>query len=224
MKNKILLLMIGIMVGMVMYLPKAEAATPSVTTTTNNQAVDSAFHSKSTDLRLQLNSLLREHTALAAVTLTALYQGADTTHFMQLMNTNQEQLTAVVSKVYGQKTANEFSKLWAQHMTEYQNYTLAKKNHDTAKMNQAKKNLQTISDKLGKLFDNGSTHLSTSTVSGLMQDHITGTLAVVDSVAARNTTGTADAIKNGYDQAGKFADVLAQGMILDKPNLFTQSQ
>lgn len=223
MKNKILLIVIiGIIVGMLVHLTPAKAATPSVTNTTDSQAINSSFHSNSTSLRLQLNNLLREHAALGAVTLTALYQGADTTHLMQLMNNNQTQLTAVVGQVYGTNVANQFNTLWTQHMKEYENYTLAKKKNDTAKMNQAKKSLQTISQKLGTLFSNSSNHLSASTVSSLMQQHINGTLAVVDTVAAKNATGNADALKAGYDQAGQFADVLAQGMILDKPNLFTQ--
>lgn len=50
--------------------------------------------------------------------------------------------------------------------------------------------------------------------------HIDGTLAFVDAVSQNNTQQQALLMQQGYDQAGKFADALAQGMLMEKPSLY----
>jgi len=221
----ILILIIG---GSIGWRSTAHASTPGAGTVTSNssrgdtsnQAINEAFNAKSTAVRLTLNSLLREHAAMGAVTLTALYQGNDTTRLMQLMNNNENQLATLVQNAYGQNAKNTFVQLWTQHMQEYQNYTLARKNNDTTKMNTAKQHLQVIANKFGNLFASSGKNLSAVTVSNLMMAHINGTLGIVDAVASGNATQTANLMKAGYDQAGKFADTLTRGMILDNPNKF----
>lgn len=187
---------------------------------TNSPGINEAFNSKASNLRLQLNILLHEHTALGALTLTALYEGSDTTQLMQLMKGNQDQLASIVQNVYGKQTHDIFVQLWAQHMTEYENYTLAKKNGDTAKMTTAKQNLQIISNKLGVLFAGSGQQISSSVVTSAMMDHVNGTLSLVDAVSQSDASKSATLTQAGYDQAGVLADVLTRTMILQKPNMF----
>jgi len=186
----------------------------------NSNGITEAFNSPATNLRLTLNNLLREHTTTGGALLIALFDGADTTRAEQLLNDNENELASVIQSVYGTTAHDTFVQLWTQHMQEYENYTIARKNNDTAKMNQAKQNLQTIATKMGDLFGGVSKNLSSSTVSNMMTQHITDTLALVDAAAQGNSTQVANMAKAGYDQAGQFADTLARGMILDKPNMF----
>ena len=186
----------------------------------STQEVNTAFQSKSTNLRLQLNVLLKEHTVLGAIMLTSLYKGEDTTRLQQLMDTNTDQLAEIIGNVYGPTMKSQFITLWQQHMQEYNNYTIAKKNNNTAQMNTAKTDLQTIENNLGNSFSNVSKHLSAATVTSLMKEHVTDTIAVVDETAEGDATEKADAIKKGYDQADQFADTLVKGMIQDKPEMF----
>lgn len=190
----------------------AQSQTPA------NQYINEAFNSKAANLRLTLNNLLHEHTVMAANDLVATYAGEDTTRMDQLMNDNMNQLANLVQNGYGKNTHDTFVTLWMAHMKEYKNYTLASKNNDINAMNTSRNNLQNISNNLGKLFN--STNLPAATVSGLMMDHVNGTLAIVDAIGSNDMTQTSNLMKKGYDQAGKFADTLAKGIILDKPNLF----
>ncbi|MGE5042344.1 MAG: hypothetical protein ACM3IJ_05595 [Candidatus Levyibacteriota bacterium] len=186
--------------------------------TLSNQYVNEAFNSKAANIRLNLNTLLREHTVLGATLLKSLYLGQNTTQLQSLMDANQNELGNLVQTAYGTNAKNSFMALWSAHMKEYRNYTLAKKSNNTVGMNTARKNLQTISTSLGDLF--AVNNMAASTIASLMQDHVNGTLAYVDAVAAKNTTAEANGLKQGYDRAGKFADALTMGLILDRPNLF----
>lgn len=192
--------------------------TASAQGTSVNQYTNQAFNSKATDARLALNVLLREHTVMAAMMLKAEYSGEDTTQLQKLMNINQNQLASLVQTAYGKNTRDTFVTLWSNHVQQYKNYVTAKKNNDTIAMNTARNNLQTIANKLGKLL--AGDNLSPVTVSGMMMQHADGILDFVDAVASNDTTQQANLMKKGYDQAGKFADTLARGIILDKPDLF----
>jgi len=184
----------------------------------SNQYVTQAFNSKPATFRLTLNALLEEHTVLAVTMLKGIYTGEDTSRLQQLMNTNQSQLAVLVQKAYGNKAASSFNTLWSAHMQEYMNYTSAKRNNDTAGMNNARKNLQTISDKLGTLLQ--MQDLSANTISTLMMQHVDGTLSFVDAVAKNDMTQQANLMHQGSKQANTFADTMSKGILLDKPQLF----
>ena len=183
-----------------------------------NQYVNEAFNSKAANFRLTLNMLLQEHTILAVTTLKGIYRGEDTTRLQQLMDTNQGQLASLVQQAYGVNAMNTFNELWSEHMKEYINYANAKKNNNTAGMDAARKNLQTTADKIGALLE--TKNLPATTVSNLMMQHINGTLAYVDAVAANNPTQQANLMQQGYTQAATFGDTIAKGILLDKPQLF----
>lgn len=189
-----------------------------VSGSSTNQPIKDAFDTKATNLRVMMNTLLREHAAFGANTLIALYTGADTSKLEQLMKTNGTELMAVIQNIYGSSTANTFSNLWTKHMEEYKNYTIARKNTDNNGMTTARQHLQAIATDIGNLIAGRSKNLASSDVSSLMMEHINGTLAIVDAVAKGNATSSASLMKTAYDQAGTFADVLTKGMILDKKN------
>jgi hypothetical protein len=216
----IVALVAGLIIGWVI-----KGVMPVNTLTAGNVAtsapVQMNFDSKSaSDLRNNLNSLLREHTITGALYLSGLYGGADVSAFDKYMTNNTNNLVLVVNNVYGKATADEFKSLWMQHMDEYKNYTLAKKANDPAKMTSAKNNLKDIAAKIGTLFSKGGGNLKAADVTKLINDHVNGTLAIVDSVATVNIGKSIDLMKTGYDQAGLIADTLANGMIKDKPDMF----
>ncbi len=182
-----------------------------------NTQVNSAFNSKAANLRLTLNNLLKEHTVMGAIMLGKLYEGKNTTQLESLMISNGDQITAIITKTYGTNVGNQFSKLWTEHMQEYKNYTIAEKNGNTTGMNTARANLYTIASQMGNLLGKASKNVSSQTITNLMTSHIDGTLAFVDAIASGNETTAANLMKQGYDQAGQFADGLTHAILLDKP-------
>lgn len=170
--------------------------------------------------RLLLNSLFREHTVLAGTYLTTLYDGGDTTRLQQQLEANTNTIAGIVESVYGTSVMEGFVTYWRQHLDEYWNYVAASRNDDMADMNTARANLNSIAVNIGNVFDQAGTTLDAETITRHMMDHSNGTLALVDAHADGDTAAKADLLKNGYDQAGIFADSLVHGMVSDVPDRF----
>lgn len=222
MKANLFTALLAIMLGVLTGWGVAQAASlhAQQTTTGNSQLASGIFDSQVATFRVEFNTLLHEHTVMAGEMVTALYEEKDTSRLTKLMEENQNALAEKVENVYDAETRDRFSDLWTQHIEEYERYTTAKKENDTQAMNEAKENLEKISNDFGELFENAGENLSASTVSSLMREHVSGTLAVVNAVAEDDTTKKANEMKEAYDQAGEFADTLSRGMILDNPNAF----
>lgn len=190
---------------------------PQNTNSTNNTG--NAFNSKPANLRLTVNSLMKEHTVMAAAYLTGLYMDMENERLLELMDANRDQLGTLVENTYDTQTRDAFGQLWSRHMLEYRNYTLARKEDDEQGMDEARQNLSAIANELGDLLDSKGNSLKAPTVTSLMNEHVNGTLAIVDAVAQGDSTQASDLMKNGYDQAGRFADALARGMMTDNPDM-----
>jgi len=183
-------------------------------------APDAAFDSPAARLRTEMNSLLKEHTVMAGLYLTAMYGDVPADRLVQLMDANRNKIAAIVERNYNTETKDTFLQVWSQHMLEYGNYTRALKEKDTAAMTTARNNLKRISNDMGRLFDSVSNNMTTSEIEGLMNEHVNGTLSLVDAVSQGNATRSANLLKAGYDQAGRFADVMTRAMVMEKPDLY----
>lgn len=190
------------------------------TTSAQKQLISEAYDSKATNLRITMQNILKEHTVLGNLLLTGIYTGNDTKQLDSYLSDNSKQLTSIIQSVYGKNTATPFQQLWKEHMDEYVNYTKARKNSDTAKADAARSRLDTISIKIGDLLDKAGDNLSAGVVTTLMKEHVNGTLTFVNALSSGTPAKQADAVKSGYIQAGKFADELSRGIILDKPSMF----
>lgn len=191
---------------------------PSTTVTGSmSESSSAAFSDKSFQLRLNTNALMREHTVMTGEMLAALYLGKNTSRMEQLMNDNTNMMATLLDTYYGAGAKNTFVSLWNQHMQEYKNYTMAAKNNDTTKMNTARKNLQAIATKLGNMFPDKN---NASEVTSMMHDHVNGTLSLVDAIKKNDPTQIANLSKNGYDQAGDFADTITRIILSTKSDSF----
>jgi hypothetical protein len=184
----------------------------------NDEPTQVAFNTKATDLRVELNGLLREHAVMGGKTLMDLYDGKDISAQEKILMTNSDNLKGVIGRVYGQEPSNKFADNWTAHMEEYKNYTLALRNGDQLGQENARQNLEKIAEDLGMLF--GSESLPSEQVSALLKEHIGGNLAIVEAHAAADSQKEAMLVKASYDQAGKMADSLTQGITSDRSELF----
>ena len=92
-------------------------------------------------------------------------------------------------------------------MTEYMNYAMAKKNGDQNGMDTAKNNLNKMAGEFGNLLK--TEDLPADAITKLINEHFTGTLALIDAHSAGDAVKEADLMKMGADQAGKIADTLS---------------
>lgn len=189
-------------------------------TSNNSEIAGAKTNQDMTNLNatMELNNLLREHAVLGGTTLINFYDGKDTAQLETLMDENGNKVADFIINVYGTEVGNNFSRLWMNHMQEYKNYTNAKKNNDDSGMDSAKQNLNKIAQDFGTLL--ASQNLPASTITNLFNEHISGTLALVDAHADDDQTKEANLIKVAYDQAGKMAAEFSTGIISDHPDKF----
>lgn len=187
---------------------------------TKTSAVEQAFNPDAVNARLRLNSLMKEHTIMSAASLSAVYAGIEAERLEDLMDANSNQIASIMESAYGANMRDTFAQLWNAHMVEYRNYTQAVKDSDEPATNTAKVNLEKIASDLGTLFDENGQNQTKAIVELLMNEHINGTLSVVDAIAKADGNEASNMLKAGYDQSGAFADALTRGMLLDNPDAF----
>ncbi len=182
--------------------------------------ITSTFNTKATNLRVQLNSLLREHAVLTTSYLQTIYDGKDAASLEQNLNSNSNEISQLIQNVYGENAKDEVLNIWRGHIDEYRKYTLARRNNNAEEMNMSRKRLNTIATNFGETFDAVSDNLSSQTITGLMNEHINGTLAIIDAHANKDETRKSQELSSAFDQAGRFADTISRGMISDNPDFF----
>jgi hypothetical protein len=71
-------------------------------------APDAAFDSPAARLRTEMNSLLKEHTVMAGLYLTAMYGDVPADRLVQLMDANRNKIAAIVERNYNTETKDTF--------------------------------------------------------------------------------------------------------------------
>lgn len=94
------------------------------------------------DLRADLNHLLSEHAALAALAMQKGIDGAeDFEATAGSLNNNTEDLSATIASVYGDDAGEAFQDQWSEHIDFFVNYVVATAEEDEAGQQEALDNL-----------------------------------------------------------------------------------
>lgn len=176
--------------------------------------------SKASNLRINLNSLLREHGVVGLQFLQNVYDGKETDALTSMISTNSNNILDLVGMVWGNEAKDEFGKMWTDHMNLYRTYTEALKNKDNARKTEAKQDLQELADKMGNAFSSRDQKVNAGDFSRMMEDHINITLDTIETYAAGDNDAVTNNMKEGYDQAGVFADFLTNAALNANPDLF----
>jgi hypothetical protein len=177
-------------------------------------------------LRLQLNRLLLEHSTLATTDMELIYDNKDNSRIRELLNSNNEDLANVLNNASQNTNSritngnlnfnrNTFITIWTQHINEYENYARALKSQNANDQQKAKNNLQSLSQQLANQFDSqGETPVaqdndSDDVILVRMQDHVDGTINVLNSYANNDSRDYANNLKSGIDHSEAFADSIA---------------
>ena len=168
------------------------------------------------DLKAQMEKAFLEHTVVAGMHLQLVYDGKDTAPTKKLMTDNTAKLTNTIKSAYGDETARNFQTLWNRHVTEYEKFTMALKERDPNRMQEAQNNLGRIAQDLGKLLDQRSENISQAAFTLHMNEHISGTLSLIEAYAQNDIDGMLGHMEQGADQAKGFADMLADNIAADR--------
>ncbi len=175
----------------------------------------------STDLRVAMNGLLKEHVNLGLATLRAAYDGGDSFEGAEAaLDQNSVDLAAAVGSVYGADAEKQFLALWREHIGFFADYTVGLATDDQAKIDQAVRDLGGYAAGAGEFFSSANPNIDAVAVKELAMEH--GKL-IREAMAAYDKGDYAQSYElelAANDQVSKIADALTTGIVVQFPEKF----
>jgi hypothetical protein len=141
------------------------------------------------EFALKLQSLLGQHSLLAADMMRARIRGDD--DFAQAANSalgkNTDGITQIVQGAFGDQAANQFKSVWSPHVAAFFTYARGLADHDNAVLDQARNSLATFENGLAAFFSGasqGRLPLDKAKANVLM--HVTQLTQQADAYAAKD--------------------------------------
>ncbi len=176
---------------------------------------------KAASLRVLLNTLEKEHVALAATAVRNGFDGdPDFAASADSLDANSVALSEAVGSVYGPEAAAQFLEIWRSHIGFFVNYTLAAKKGNKVDMQKAVEDLEGYADAISDLLSGANENLPREAVKGLVMEHIGHLKAAVDAYGAGKYPDSYASQHAAHEQIGKIADALAGAIVKQKPELF----
>jgi hypothetical protein len=168
----------------------------STTTTPPAEEGDSGpSDTEAAEVRADLAALLEEHTYLAGITITRLVaEGAESpnaTASAAALDANSNALGDAVSSGFDPEVAEDFLRLWRDHIANYVSYANARVANDAGSASNATDALDTFASETGDLFESASEEaVSADEVTEGLSTHVESTLAAIDATVS----GSPDAV------------------------------
>jgi hypothetical protein len=187
-----------------------------------------------TDVALQLEALLGQHSVLVADMMNSRIRNDD--DVAQVANVavtrNTDDLTAVVKAMFGDQAAAAFHTAWSAHTTAFFNYARGVATNDAAVRDDARAQLVKFENGLGDFFAGASQgRLSQAAAHATLATHIDHLLQQADAYGRHDYTQAADLYRMGYSHAYGIGQGLAATLLppdqaaqLDQPSWRLRSE
>jgi len=206
-----IVLVLGIIGAACSEKAKTKATTPSASAT-----------SAASDLRVTLDSLLREHVFLAALATGDALAGQTKafTAAAASLDANSVGLSKAIGSVFGADAETAFLPLWRSHINFVVNYTTGLAAKDKAKQDKAVSDLLGYTRTFGVFINGALPALPADAVAGLVKTHILGLKDVIDDQAAKDFVKADAALREAADHMGMIASALADAIVKKFPAQF----
>jgi len=177
------------------------------------------------NLQAGLDQLLGEHAILLELAMQALYAGNTSLYqaYMTQMDANTTLLTQAVSGIYGPSAGQTFQSLWNHHQ-EFFNYVEAVKSGNSAAAAQAQTLLTQYKNQFSQFLAQANPHLSESTLSTVLQDHINQITQAFQDYVDGNASAAAAELMQDYQLMFTAGGYLANGIVAQFPSKFDNTQ
>lgn len=173
---------------------------------------DRAF-SPATDLRVNLDRLLGEHSYLAALAMRVVLRGAtDVQSLLDALSANSEELSALLADIYGSAAGEEFLGLWSSHIDAYVAYVTAVADNDDAAATAALDALRAYEADFSTFVANANPFLSAETVEMLVSTHTDQLIGQADAYAAGDYEASYQLGREAYAHVGELGASLARAI------------
>lgn len=161
------------------------------------------------ELRAQLNALLREHAAITVPALQSRFSDRpDTQAAFQAVDNNSVAIAELVDSFYG-GSRDEFLENWRNHIDYYNDYLIATKAGNDNPKQQARQNLESFADNFSTFFAERDNNINKEDLKQAMVMHNDQVLSIIDALAAEDYNAVYSTNHQAYQHMGDVADMLA---------------
>jgi hypothetical protein len=187
---------------------KKDDTQPGTLESTTTSTIPKGPDTVAARLHKNLDGLLQEHVALAAVTTGAAIGGRseELTAAGSALDANAEALTAEITAVLGPTPGKAFDELWRQHVATFK-----------AGAAQAGSDLSTFPSAFGSFINSALPDLPASSAAELVKQHVSELKDVVDAQAARDQTKAYTALRTAMEHTDAIAEPLTAAMAAKYP-------
>ncbi len=177
---------------------------------------------KAADLRVVLNTIEKEHVALANATTRAGFDGSPMFDAAgKATFANSKELSDAVASVYGPEAGAKFNEIFDSHIKFFVDYTVASKKGDKAGMDKAVQDLNGYVEAIAAFLSGANPNLPKDVVAQVFTEHVGLLKASLDTHVAADYAGSYAKQKEAITQIGKIADSLAGAIVKQSPDKFT---
>jgi hypothetical protein len=169
-----------------------------------------------TELSLQLQSLLGQHTVLAADMMRGRVRGDP--DLAQAANAalgkNTDAMGQIVGTMFGDAAKNQFTTMWASHVQAFFNYARGLADKDAAVRSQAEATIAKFESDLAAFFSAAAQgRLPTATAQAVIKEHVDHLLHQADEYAAGDYAQADKTYRQAYSQAFGIGKALASTLL-----------
>jgi hypothetical protein len=173
------------------------------------------------DMRIALDRLLGEHTALAGLAMRArLFGDADAAASAEALRANGRDLEGVVRQVYGEAAYGTFQSIWRGHLDVYLAYVDATARDDARGEASALDGLGQFESRFTTFLAGANPHLEAAQLRGLVQMHDQQLVDRVKALASDDYARAYQIGREGFRHTESMADALATAIARQFPQVF----
>jgi hypothetical protein len=195
----------------------------SMLTVTETVTAQKPENTKSTccDLKSDMRKLWEDHiTWTRNVIFNILDTLPGTTEAVNRLLQNQVDIGNAIKPFYGEAAGNQLTALLREHITTAAELLIALRDNSTAAFNDAAARWYANADAIASFLSAANPNWPLAEMKAMMREHLDATAA--EAMARKNKNYTADvlAYDNVHNQILEMADMLAEGIIKQFPNMF----
>lgn len=181
-----------------------------------------SIKSGSSDLRIILESLLGEHAELAVIAMQKGIDGAaDFNDAAAALIANGDDLSKAVGSVYGADAGKAFSGLWNTHIGFFVDYVTSTAKKDEAGRKTALDKLAKYGPDFGAFLESANPNLKAADVAEGLKGHVSQLIEAFDDYVVKDYAGAYKAEREAYAHMVHFGQVLADAIVKQYPDKFT---
>ncbi len=176
----------------------------------------------SSDLRIGLNSLLKEHVYLAAAATGAALGGRqdEFKSAAGALDDNSVALSKAIGSVYGSDAETAFLALWRKHIGFFVDYTTGVAKKDKKAQDKAVQDLIGYASDFAAFLSSANPNLPASVVTDLVKAHVVGLKAAVDAQGQKDYATAYAKTREAAAHMQMIADPLADAIAKQFPDKF----